>query len=190
MKTIAYSRKLMNALETVKTDFGAYTTAFTSLSVRRSHFAPVFLRTFKLWQLETKKSFVAFVRELDPAMPVGRAEYPNHRSYQAALYLRRLAEKPHTTARHRKTLQPYQVLTRFIKGTMPLVRDHEGMWSAVEIASGWRERDMERLKLDVGKARPIFLPGAPRLVSSRRHAATPNVHRQPRAVAADHATVQ
>ena len=75
---------------------------FTAMAVSREELAPKFMKAFGLWQAETGSTFVEFVRFLVPEIGNTRAEYRNHRAYQAADYLRRLvgnaARKPTTQA--------------------------------------------------------------------------------------------
>lgn len=187
--TGALSRHLQQTLADLRADFVGYTEGFKQLAVRRAHLAPAFMRAFRRYRMETGRTFVAFVRELDPSMPVARSEYPRHRSFQAALYLRRLAEAPHTTPTHRRTETPFAVLARVVKTVLPLTHPHEeATFEAIARASGWRERDVQRLRDRVNRAKPLATvlafarPASPRLV---RH----STHRAPLAVAADRPTV-
>ena len=176
------SLRLTREIGYLKQEFAGYSEAYAVIAVRRAHLAPAFLATFKRWQRETGRSFVAFVHELDPSVPAARDEYTMHRSYQAALYLKRIAEAPHTTPAYRTTVTPFQLLARLLKSLRPLLapgRDVDVL-NAVVAASHWRPRDVERLRTAVAKAKLIPMPGAPRLVS--RHAAG---HQAELAIAAD-----
>lgn len=191
--TAALSRHLARTIEDVRADFNSFTDSFNGLSVKRSQFAPQFMAAFKDWQWETGRSFVAFVRELDPTMPVTRAEYPKHRSFQAALYLRRIAEAPHTVAGRgeRRTVTPFKVLAKTVRTLAQLAPPHnaEAVVAAVVKATGWHQRDTDRLRKAVDKAKPLapvlalVQPQAPRLVRGHR---THGAGREPLAVAADH----
>lgn len=158
------SRSLSVSLRAHSAEFLAFTSAFAGITARRDQMAPPFLKLWRQYERETRGSFVAFVRELDPDVPAARAGYTRHRSFQAALYLRRLAEAPGTQAKYRQTLLPFDLLARVIKGVLPLVHPHEPeAWAVIKAASGWRERDLRRLEQRVEKAEPVELPLAPRL---------------------------
>ncbi len=162
----ALSRTLVRAVTNFRTEFADFTTAFAGLNVRRDQLAPAFLKIWTQYHRETKGTFIAFVRELDRTVPAQKALYQRHRSYHAALYLRRLAEAPETQAKYRQTALPFDLLARVIKGVMPLVHPHEpAVWQAIRVQSGWRSRDLARLEARVEHARPIVLPTAPRLVT-------------------------
>lgn len=158
--------RLVETLTDVQQQFAAFTNTFASLTARRDAFAPVFMRAYRQYHRETGRTFIAFVQELDKTVPADRALYPKHRSYQAAIYLRRLDEAPETTASHRTTMAPFDVLAAVIKGFLPLVppKQAAAVWVAVARTSRWRERDILRLQARVTKVRPVELPTAPRLV--------------------------
>jgi hypothetical protein len=165
------TRQLTTALTDLREKFTEFTEAATALSVRRSHLAPTFMRLFNRYRQETGRTFIAFVKELDPSVPSDRAEYPKHRSYQAALYLRRLVDAPHTTVQNRKTASPYEVLVPVTKSLMVLHPHPEAVWMAIQKVSRWDGRSMDRLREHVNRAKPIVgKPGTPRLV---KHGQTP-----------------
>lgn len=176
------SLRLTRTIDSLRKEFKGYAESFMTIAVRRAHLAPIFMSTFRRWHHETGRSFVAFVHELDPSVPAERDEYVQHRSYQAALYLRRLVDAPDTTPAHRKTVTPFEMLAIVMKSIRPLLprgREEE-LFLAVAKASRWRDRDLQRLRKTIADARVIPMPGAPRLLTMRRAAGT----HQP-AVAAD-----
>jgi hypothetical protein len=123
------------------------------------------IRSAHLIPGETGKTFLAFVHELDPSVPAERAAYVNHRSFQAALYLKRLALAPHTQAKHRTTVSPFTLLAMVVRGALPHAQPHAASyWEEIRRASRWRDRDLERLKLRVEKVRAVPLTAQPRLV--------------------------
>lgn len=163
--TAVLSHKLRTTLDALRSDFTGFQSNFSILTARRETLAPTFLKAYQQYRRETHRSFVAFVAELDPALPVADKAYLYHRSYQAALYLRRIAEAPHTQAKHRRTESPYTVLAVVIRSVTPFVHPHErSLWNAIAEASGWRPRDMERLQQAVRRAHAFQIAGAPRLV--------------------------
>lgn len=166
------SRRLTSLIESLRVDFTAIASALTSLSVRRAHFAPVFMRAFRAWERETGRPFVAFVQQLDPTVPAEKSEYVQHRSFQAACYLRRIDEAPETRAGSRKgTMTPLAVLACVLRSSV--APEHvDFAISQVRHVSKWHDRDVKRLRDRVAKARVIALePNKPRLVRERRMAA-------------------
>lgn len=152
-------------MDALRTEFRGFTHDLGVLTTRRAELAPAFMASYKLYHRETKRTFVAFVHELDRDMPTDRSRYMKHRSYQAALYLRRLDEVPSNG--HRSSTTPLELLARVIRGLLPLLHPHENAaWNAIAAASKWRPRDLERLRTRVNKvkAKAVQFPHAPRLV--------------------------
>lgn len=165
MQSSAYSGALRRTLDTLRPDFSRFSDAFGLLSVKRATFAPLFMRAFDAYERETGKTFVAFVQEFDRSVPAERAKYTQHRSYQAALYLRRLVDAPETAAGvSRRSVTPFQLLAVTIKSLLPLAHPHEqAAFEIIAKASKWRERDVEKLRKRVARVRALPLPNAPRL---------------------------
>ncbi len=164
------SRQLSAALDELRAEFAKMTDALQSLTVRKAHLAPTFLRLYHRYRQETGRTFVAFVKELDPSVPADRKGYQHHRSFQAALYLRRLAEKPETTVQHRKTTSPYQLLVPVTKSLLQLHPQPDAVWAALERTSRWNARNVDRFRRDVAKAAPLLAkPGSPRLIKAGTH---------------------
>lgn len=166
MRATTFSHRLSHALDAVRDEFGPFRDSFAALTASRVALAPRLLAAWTLWQRETKRSFIAFVRELDRSVPAERAAYTRHRSYQAALYLKDLATKPPAT---RRSVSAFRLLAIVIKSVRPAVKaNEETTFKLIEKASRWRPRDMERLRKAVKRARPIPFPGIPQLGPPRR----------------------
>ncbi len=161
---VTLSKKLATTLDDLRARFTDFTSTLSAISTRRSELAPAFMAAYEAYARETGRTFVAFVRELDPTCPADRDKYPNHRSFQAALYLRRLHEAPETTVSHRQTPPPMEVLAMVVRGALQHAKSAEAYWAEIQRASRWRERDMARLKQRVSKARGIPLGPTVRLV--------------------------
>jgi hypothetical protein len=155
---ITYSTKLRAAIEELRPAFGELGQGLDHLTQKRAEVAPIFMRTWNVWQRETRKPFIAFVHELDPSMPVGdRAVYRRHRSYRAAQYLKQLVEHPDKTAVHGKT--PLTMLALTIKSLLPFCGSQKEPTIATLVhATRWRERDQHRLIARIRRARPVGLP--------------------------------
>lgn len=167
------SRTLEREIATLRSEFSDLTRTWDALVLRRREIAPAFMATFRRWRRETGRSFVAFVQRLDPSVPADRDAYVNHQSYQAALYIQRLAEAPEKAPgarRKRASLTPFDALALMVKSALPLVRPHEEtMWRNLAHATRWHERDLRKLREAVKVARMIPLrPDVPRLVVSGR----------------------
>jgi hypothetical protein len=166
VQNTAISRRLSSTIDSLRSDFSAFTSALSAVAVRKAHLAPVFMKAFEAWRRETGRPFVAFVQQLDPSIPAEKAEYVQHRSFQAALYLRRLVEAPQTVAGagRKSVMSPLQALAVVVKSTIA-EEHHDFAISALKQATGWHKRDVERLRASIGKARRIaLLPHQPRLV--------------------------
>lgn len=162
---IAFSVALRRELDDLRDDFLPFVAACQVLTTKRRDIAPAFMKLFHRYKRETHGTFVAFVHELDPTMPVDRDHYPNHRSYQTALYLRRIVEAPHTTMANRRTAAPFAVAAMLLRSLLVLSKGKEPeIWSALKRQSHWDDRQIDRLKLKMAKVHPIAIPGAPRLV--------------------------
>ena len=170
------SRTLASRIMDLRGRFGSYAKAYDTLLERKQDLAKPFMQGFNLWKRETGRSFVAFVHELDPGLPADRDKYVNHRSYQAALYLRRLVEAPHTlpSKTRRSSRTPYDMLAIMIKSTLPFMGAHQArMWLSFTAASRWKQRDVERLQVAVKTAKPFVInPTIPRLVIEGRRQVT------------------
>lgn len=166
MNKIVYSVKLRGALDDLRPAFRELGQGFEQLSRKRAEIAPAFLRVYQLWQRETKRPFIAFVHELDSAMPVNdRKAYRQHRSYRAAQYLLQLAEQPEKTTPRGRT--PLAMLAVTIKSLLPLSHPHQKETLAILMhASGWRDRDQSKLLARIKKSRQLALPQLPRLVKT------------------------
>jgi hypothetical protein len=167
------SRRLTSTLVDIRTEFKAFTDAFSMLSVRKAHFAPAFMKAFALWERETGRSFVAFVQQLDSTVPADRNEYPKHRAFQAACYLRRLVEAPATVSgkKERVSMSPFALLAVVLKSLAPIVgaREATHAFGVVVKAGKLHQRDADRLRKAIESARVMpLLSHQPRLVKETK----------------------
>lgn len=170
-QTTTLSMALQRELRDLRGEFLPFVEATSTLTVKRKDMAPAFMKLFKRYRKESGGTFVAFVHELDADMPVEREKYINHRSYQAALYLRRLIEAPHTTPQHRRTAPPFRVLAAVMTSLLYYTKKHEvEVWTALKRVSHWDDRQIMRLQALMKHVHPLALPGAPRLVKRSAHA--------------------
>lgn len=169
MGRTVYSPKLRAAIDELRPSFRELGEGLDQLTRKRAEIAPLFLRAYQVWRRETRRPFIAFVHELDPAMPVNdRRAYRLHRSYRTAEYLRRLAEQPQKVAGS-VGLTPLAMLALTIKSILPLcgsVNDQKAFLIALTKVSRWRDRDIRKLVAQIRRAKPIALPNLPRLVKA------------------------
>ena len=169
MTRSTYSVKLQEALNDLRPAFRDIGTGLAQLTKKRAEIAPAFLKVYTLYRRETRRTFVAFVHELDPSCPVNGKAYEKHASYQAALYLKQLATDPE--AKKHKGLTPLSMLGVAIKSFLPLCgsqRDQKEALQALLGATKWRERDQRRLLAAIRRAQPGGLPQVPRLVDASK----------------------
>jgi hypothetical protein len=169
MTRSTYSEKLREAMDDIRPAFRDIGHGFEQLTKKRAAIAPAFMKAYTLWQRETRRTFVAFVHELDPSMPVNGKAYIKHASYQAALYLQQLTTNPEENKR--KGLTPLAMLATVIKSFLPLYatqKDQLDALQALVAATKWRDRDQRRLLVAIKRARPVALPKVPRLVEAAK----------------------
>lgn len=168
MTRTTYSEKLKDALNEVRPAFRELGTGLATLTRKREQLAPTFIKTYALWQRETRRTFLAFVHELDPSVPVNdRAGYRKHSSYRAAEYLKGLVTNPEK--KKSKGLTPLAALAVTIKSFLPLCgKRQKDALAVILAATKWREADQARLLGKIRRARAIGLPGAPLLVEAAK----------------------
>lgn len=169
MTRSTYSQKLRDALDELRPEFRELGQGLKQLTQKRAAIAPTFMRVYTLWRRETRRPFIAFVHELDPAMPVDRKSYRTHPSYQAALYMQQIVRHPEESKR--RGLTPLAMLATTIKSFLPLCgsqREQKDALTALLAATKWRERDQARLITAIRRARVVGLPKVPRLVEAAK----------------------
>jgi hypothetical protein len=169
MTRTVHSQKLREALDEVRPAFRDIGHGFEQLTKKRAAIAPAFMKAYTIWRRETRRTFVAFVHELDPSMPVTGKAYVKHPSYQAALYLQQLVTNPEES--RRKGLTPLAMLATTIKSFLPLYSTQKDQLEALQAlvaATKWRDRDQARLLAAIRRARPVGLPKVPRLVEAAK----------------------
>lgn len=156
------SAKVTKAVDAIKKPFVSFVKDFTSLAMRREELAPQFMKAFGMWQAETGSTFVEFVRFLVPEIPATRAEYRNHRAYQAADYLRRLtgnaARRPMTQSeRQAAPAPPTDALARILASFMQVIPDNQKghLWEALESQLHWTPRQVQRIQTQTEHVDPL-----------------------------------
>lgn len=160
------SATVRRAIDGLRRPFMGFVTQFSAVTARRAEIAPELMRVFARWQTETGNgSFIAFVRVLDPSVPMERDGYRVHRSYMAADYLRRLSGRGDTGANRAKPMRSsLQSLARMIATVTPLVADQTQLWQAISSEFGLKPRQVVRLREVVASVEPLFRIEHPRPV--------------------------
>jgi hypothetical protein len=166
---VELSKRVLNAIDAIKRPFEAYISGFQALELKRRDLAPKFIKTFGLWQSETGKGFVDFVRYLHPDIG-GRDTYRNHPVYQAADYLRRLANQQarradaaNAAANGEQETEPAPVpatdaLTRMVATVMSFIKDEAKQDRFFELMATelhWDEKRIQRMREAVTNVDPI-----------------------------------
>lgn len=168
--TATISLAFRKEIDAMRDDFMSFAGSCQALSQRRKDLAGPFMKLFARYRRETGKTFVAYVHELDPKVPVAREGYVNHPTYRSALYLRRLIEAPHTLAgkNDRRTLTPFLVLAAMMHSFIAMAKrsklDPVAVWASLKRTSHWDDKQIVRLQSTMTKVHPLPIPGAPRLV--------------------------
>lgn len=157
------SSKVRKAVDAIKKPFISFTKDFASLAVRREELAPQFMKAFGMWQAETAGTFVDFIRMLVPEIGNTRAEYRNHRAYQAADYLRRIvgnaARRPRTASeRATAPAPPTDAIARILASLLTVITDERQqgqVWQAMQTQLHWSNRQVQRLQTQVEHVDPL-----------------------------------
>lgn len=143
------SRPLAVSIEKLRQPFGTFVTEHGLLSTSRASLAPPFMQAFQLYETETGKTFVDYVRLFDPSLPAERDAYRASRVYMAADYLRRKvaeaerASKP--AKRGPKPATPFVALARFVATFLPGGTE-DPVWHTFAKAMHWGERQNAKLQ--------------------------------------------
>jgi len=167
--------KTIKAVKDIAKPFASFVSDYTALAMKREELAPRFMKAFGLWQAETGRSFVDFVRYLVPEVGAARNEYRNHRAYQAADYLRRLAQQQQREAeggnRRRSAdaaatapATPMNGMARLLKSLIPIIPEdqRQRVWEALHAELHWSDRQINRIQGLVTESAPLIDVTVPR----------------------------
>lgn len=147
-------------IDSVRKPFASYLAKFRLVEETRSEFAPIFMKAYHAWAAETGiDSFVAFVREVDPRLPIGREDYKGHSIYQAALYLQRLSAAKGGSRRVGASAAPARSklsdMARMIAAFLPLVSNPDEVWEGLAREFALTTRQVGNLRTLVARVEPI-----------------------------------
>jgi hypothetical protein len=158
------TEKAVKAIEGVRAQFTSYVQGFVALQVSRQDLAPKFMRAFGVYQSETAGTFPNFVRQFDPTIGPSRDDYRNHKTFQAADYLRRIttgttaSSKPATADPSAPpAATPLDAAALAIATVLSSVpqSEHDALWRAVSAALHWSERQVANLRHRAEAAEPV-----------------------------------
>lgn len=158
VEALSLSAKTQALIDDVRPGFTSYVSDLSEVLSTRKELAPRFGKAFDAFRDETKQSFVAFVRLLDPSVPKERDDYRNHASYQAAQYLRRLLSAPKRSKRGPKAATPLIALARLVATVLPVVDRDGAIWTAFVAEMHWSERQASRVQALAGKLHGVPMP--------------------------------
>jgi hypothetical protein len=159
---VTVSANLVAMIAGLKAQFGKFTELYTRLTESKAEFAEKFMSGFTLFAQETGRTFVDYVRAIDPTVPQDREGYRSHRSYQAADYLRRsMTVGGGNRGARQKPARTNAVgrLARMIATILAIVRpeDHAAVWQGVADEFGLAGKALSNLKTQAGKVEPLFM---------------------------------
>lgn len=161
------SAKTKKAIDQIKGAFKQFVTAFAALGEKRADLSPKFMKAFGLWQAETAGTFVDFVRFLVPEIGTKREEYRQHRAYQAADYLRRLAQQANRGEQRRRTpeeratapVTAMDAMARLLASFIPIIPEQEQakIWESLHEVLHWSDRQVLRMQTLIDEAQPLVV---------------------------------
>lgn len=153
------SARTKRLMEAVRRPLLAFAEDFSAVTASRADLAPKFMRAFAGYATDTGGTFIAFVRDLDPAVPPDRDGYRAHQTYQAADYLRRLeARATQDTAEDRLApASPVDVIASLIASMALVVDDPESIWTAFQTSLHWTPARITSLQKRVAETKPLLV---------------------------------
>jgi hypothetical protein len=164
------SAKTLHLIDAIRAPFSGYVQEMNVILTKASKLAPSFMRAANAWMGETGKGFVHFVRELDANVPVEQKGYRNNPTYNRAVYLKNLVNKPKRSKRGASAdvgAAPLPAMTgmvRLIAAIKPLVPEDQltKLWDIIANEMHWDEEKRAKLQSLVEEAAPLFATRAPR----------------------------
>ena len=160
------SPELSRNIEALRKPFLDYVQGFASMSARRDELAPRFMAALDDWRKETGRTqFIEFCRTVDPSIPTRRDDSPegpgyrNHRSYQAADYLRRKSSRTDSgVGRATPIRNSSWKLSRLLATLLPLVRKDSvsEFWNAIATEFDLAKGQVNTLKRMTETTQPIM----------------------------------
>lgn len=163
------SAKTKSLIDAVRVPFSGYVAEMNVVLTKASKLAPAFMKAANAWMGETGRGFVHFVRELDPSVPTAQKHYTKHATFNRAVYLKRLVNKPKTKSTDTVDVgQPpvpaFTGMARLIAAIKPFVPEDQmpKLWNVIATELHWSDTQKERLQKLVEEAQPAFAVRSPR----------------------------
>lgn len=171
---ISVSPELKAAITFLRPKFEGFTEEYAALTIKKGELAEPFMDGAALWARETSRSFVDYVRAIDPTVPGDRDSYRQHKSYQAADYLRRSATLGVSRAGNNaggRAARPTRTnatgrMARLLATVLKIVKteDHAAIWQAIADQLAMTPRQITGLKAATDATQPLFTLEAKRPV--------------------------
>lgn len=169
--TLQVTTDLRNTINAVRPKLMGFSEGYAAISVKKAQIAEPFMDGFALFNKETGRSFVDYVRAIDPKVPADREGYRNHTTYQAADYLRRSVTLSNRAggANGERRVSPTRTnavgrMARLLGTILKHVKEseHDAIWTALSDELALTPRQVTNLKAAVTNTQPLFeLAGKP-----------------------------
>lgn len=160
------SAKIRKLVLDIKRPFMLYVDKFAVIQQNRAELAPKFMRAASLWSAETGGRFTDFVRMIDPSVPAHRGSaaepngYRDHKTFQAADYLRRLAgvggRKDVTGNRAKPIRSKTGDMARLLATVLAFTSEPDRLWAGVAAEFSMTTRQITKLKQVVAASQPLI----------------------------------
>lgn len=176
-ETFEVSQVLKETINHVRPKFMGFMEDYTALTTKKGELAEPFMDAAFQFQKETSRSFVDFVRVLDPTVPADREGYRVHKTYMAADYLRRSVTvggaRGQGNGDSRRTSSPTRTnavgrMARLLSTLLQIVKpeDHGAIWQALADELALTPRQVTGMKAAVDATQPLFTLPIKRKVSA------------------------
>lgn len=171
---ISVSPELKAAITFLRPKLQGFADEYKALTIKKGELAEPFMDGAALWARETGRSFVDYVRAIDPTVPGDREGYRTHTSYMAADYLRRAATVGSARAGNNaggRAARPTRTnatgrMARLLATVLKIVKaeDHAAIWQAIADQLAMTPRQITGLKAATDATQPLFTLEAKRPV--------------------------
>lgn len=152
-------RDTVNMLRAKVLEFGE---AFAIVTTKKADIAEAFMDGFTLWQHETQRSFVDYVRAIDSNVPQDREGYRVHKTYMACDYLRRSQTVgrggPRNASAAPTRSNAVGRMARLLATILSIVKEseHAAIWQALAGELDLKPRQITNLQNAVKATEPLF----------------------------------
>lgn len=170
---------LRDTINQLRPKLMGFSDEFHAITIKKGELAAPFMDGFALWAHVTGRSFVDYVRAIDPTIPGDREGYKSHKTYMAAEYLKRSItsgagrNQGGDGQTQRERSQPTRTnavgrMARLLSTILQIVKpeDHATLWQALADELALTPRQVSNLKAGVDATQPLFTLPLKRKVSA------------------------